>query len=267
MCNNLSHTSQHPPLLPAAEVLSASGYCRGCGSIHGLPMAQAYLHCRELIHHFSTNRTIDLQAEPNADPRLTTEYLFGPARGKMFGVLECRCPDGSTAIVRAFSGQYNGLWQVPGWAPPLFDVEQFSATNDSTERRIKELGQRLDQEAAQTDHWRKLRRERRDLSRKLMLEIHAIYRLTNFRGRTETLFAAYSEEGGIPTGTGDCCAPKLLNHAAVNNLVPVGLAEFYWGLDNKSGSRRHGRFYPSCREKCQPILGYLLCGLGENHAG
>lgn len=104
------------------------------------------------------------------------------------------------------------------------------------------------------------------MSRRLMLDIHAIYRLTNFRGRTETLFGAYSADGGIPTGTGDCCAPKLLNYAAVNNLFPVGLAEFYWGLDNKSGSRRHGMFYPSCREKCQPILGYLLCGLEGNHA-
>lgn len=261
----MPNSRKHSPTPPIAGIFSASGYCRNCRAVHGLPMGQAYLHCRELILHFTKNRTIDLQPESTADPHLSTEYLFGPARGKMFGVLECRHSDGNTVIVRAFSGQYNGLWQVPGWAPPLFDVDEFTATNNATEKRIKELGQRLGKETPQSAPWRKLRQERRAMSRQLMLDIHGIYRLTNFRGQSETLFQAYAAAGGIPTGTGDCCAPKLLNYAALNTLTPVALAEFYWGLDNRSGSRRHGMFYPSCREKCQPILGYLLCGLEENH--
>lgn len=227
-------------------------------------MGEAYRHCRELIHHFQKNETIDLHQGPNSDPRLSTEYLFGQARGKMFGILECRRQDGHRTIVRAFSGQYNGLWQVPGWAPPLFDVDEFAATNDATEKKIKERSRRLQELEPHTPAWRQLRQERRAMSRNLMRDIHAIYRLTNFRGTTDTLFSAYSGRNGIPTGTGDCCAPKLLNFAAANHLTPLAMAEFYWGLDNRSGSRRHGHVYPSCREKCQPILGYLLCGLAEN---
>lgn len=98
------------------------------------------------------------------------------------------------------------------------------------------------------------------MSQELMQKLHAIYRLANFRGQTSTLFAAYINDGGIPTGTGDCCAPKLLHQAATMNLTPVSIAEFYWGKVNRSQSRHHGRFYPSCREKCWPILGHLLCG-------
>ena len=45
-----------------------------------------------------------------------------------------------------------------------------------------------------------------------------------------------------------------------------GLAEFYWGRENRSGNRRHALFYPSCEEKCRPILGFMLCGLEEARA-
>ena len=97
-----------------------------------------------------------------------------------------------------------------------------------------------------------------------MKDIHALYKLTNFRGETKTFSKLFPETKNIPTGTGDCCAPKLLCHAAKNDLLPLSLAEFYVGGKNRSGSKRHGHFYPSCEEKCQPLMGFLLCGLGQS---
>jgi tRNA pseudouridine32 synthase/23S rRNA pseudouridine746 synthase len=44
-------------------------------------------------------------------------------------------------------------------------------------------------------------------------------------------------------------------------LQPVALAEFWWGISPKSEIRKHGNFYPSCRGKCEPILGHMLQGL------
>lgn len=239
-------------------------------------MGDAYRHCLDLIHYFQQNETLDLgyakdsatTAEP--DPRLSTRSLFGKARGKMFGVLECRDTIGSTVVLRAFSGQYNGLWQIAGWVPPLFDLTDFQRTNDPVERQIKSLGSKMEEEEHGSDKWRELRLTRRQMSRQLMRTLHDLYQLHNFHNEVERLDVAYTGRNGIPTGTGDCCAPKLLNFAAKNRLKPVSIAEFYWGLDNKSDTRHHGHFYPSCREKCQPILGYLLCGCGaqenDNHA-
>lgn len=112
--------------------------------------------------------------------------------------------------------------------------------------------------------WREIHRKRKNMSRELMLRIQHLYSLTNFLGETATLFTAYIPAGGIPTGTGDCCAPKLLNFAAKNNLIPIGITEFYWGRANSSGTRHHGFLYPSCPEKCEPILGFMLCGLDPN---
>ena len=66
---------------------------------------------------------------------------------------------------------------------------------------------------------------------------------------------------GIPAGAGECAAPKLLQFAYLNQLRPITMAEFWWGESPKSEIRVHGNFYPSCRGKCEPILGHMLEGI------
>jgi tRNA pseudouridine32 synthase/23S rRNA pseudouridine746 synthase len=39
------------------------------------------------------------------------------------------------------------------------------------------------------------------------------------------------------------------------------MAEFWWGESPKGEIRRHGQYYPSCKHKCEPILGFMLQGL------
>lgn len=229
-------------------------------------MGAAYTYCKKIIAHFSSSNTIALHPTTLCHKKLSTDYLFGEARGKMFGVLECRNKDGTTIFLHAFSGQYNGLWQVNGWVPPLFEIDEFHTTQDETERIIKALGKELDALTPQSDLWLKIKKERREMSRSLMRKIHGIYRLHNFKNQQASLFEATKNTNKLPTGTGDCCAPKLLNFAARKQLIPVSLAEFYWGKTNRSQSKRHGFFYPSCQEKCSPILGFLLCGVEKQYA-
>ncbi len=64
-----------------------------------------------------------------------------------------------------------------------------------------------------------------------------------------------------PSGAGDCAAPKLYQYAFLHRLKPIALAEFWWGAPPSSNSRKHKYFYPSCRGKCEPILGHMLEGL------
>lgn len=211
-----------------------------------------------------TTKRIDfLTPTDTAEPRFSTDYLFGAARGQMFGVLVCRRSDGAEVLLRAFSGQYDGVWEVPGWVGPLFDVAAMDRISVQVEKAIKALSAELVQLEAGSPARSALVRQRKAMSQQLMREMHGEYRLTNFRGETRPLTEVFAGVNGIPTGTGDCCAPKLLNHAARHGLTPVGLAEFYWGSENLSRTRQHGRFYPSCAGKCQPILGFLLCGREE----
>lgn len=64
-----------------------------------------------------------------------------------------------------------------------------------------------------------------------------------------------------PGGTGDCAAPKLLEYAYKNDLVPLAMGEFWYGLSPETAVRTHGHFYPSCTSKCGPLLGYMMQGL------
>ncbi len=239
--------------------LATSGYCPSCGTTHSLEQGVARRYCLELIETLEAHGRIDLHVpEKDADPRLTLDYLQGEARGQMFGVLECLDADGRTVILKAFSGQYNGIWEVPGWAPPLFDTGRFHSLVFDGDKEIKALGRRIDglPEGAQR---RELIRRRKRLSQQLMKAIHALYRVPNFRSEVKSLSEFYAN--GIPTGAGDCCAPKLLNAAVQLKLRPKRLAEIFWGRTNRSGTRRQGEFYTACREKCQPILGFMLCGI------
>ncbi len=241
---------------------SCSAWCRRCTAEHRLPAGNAAQQALVLRDYLRQTGSLSLPGQRTLpDSLVSTECLFGEGRGKMFGVLEGRLSDGSSCWLYAFSGQYNGRWLIPGWAPPLFDPVIFDAINTPTERYISDLSRQI---ATLPDRssgiYLTLFEQRRDASRRLTRCLQNLYRVTNFRGEHVSLAAACGRQSGLPTGTGDCCAPKLLNQAAVLGLTPLSLAEFFFGRDNRSARRQHGRFYPPCEDKCGPLLGFMLCG-------
>lgn len=251
------------PMNSPESTISCSGFCARCNREHVLYQGQAHNACLELMQALREKRRIDLNvSDAKADPRFSTDILFGEGRGHMFGAMVYRDAEGQTGTLRAFSGQYNGVWDVDGWAPPLVDVAEFERINMPGERAIKAMGRRMDAFESVSPEYGALRRERRKMSQALMQDLFNLYRLSNFAGETRSLAEVFPGKG-IPTGTGECCAPKLLGCAVRNGWVPLGIAEFYWGRENRSGTRQHGVFYPACEEKCRPILGFMLCGLDD----
>jgi tRNA pseudouridine32 synthase/23S rRNA pseudouridine746 synthase len=108
-----------------------------------------------------------------------------------------------------------------------------------------------------------LKRQRKALSRQLQADLYEAYRLTNFAGQTMAM-QALAADRSLPTGTGDCCAPKLLHFAAEHRLRPLAMAEFWWGPD--TADKQHGEFYGACADRCQPIMGFMLSGLSVANA-
>ncbi|MEP0885090.1 pseudouridine synthase [Trichocoleus sp. ST-U3] len=106
---------------------------------------------------------------------------------------------------------------------------------------------------------RELKKQRKELSRELQTQMHAAYSLTNFAGESLSL-QELMPGGSMPTGTGDCCAPKLLHYAATHGLKPLAMAEFWWGSSSADGDKIQGEFYGACAERCQPLMGFLLSG-------
>ena len=176
--------------------------------------------------------------------------------GKMFGVLVVETPQGdgpALGFLAAYSGLLEGRNDWPYFVPPVFDAQQPDGHFKQTERQIKDA----------PNH--------KQLSQELQLWLFRQYRLLNARGERRDVVDVWQDYHCSerirrkyplpPGGTGDCCAPKLLQYAYEHELKPVCMAEFWWGPSPKTEIRQHGQFYPACRGKCKPILTWMLQGL------
>jgi len=115
-----------------------------------------------------------------------------------------------------------------------------------------------------------LKARRKVMSEALQERIFRLFVVTNARGERLDLVEVFKPLGTLPpSGAGECCAPRLLNYAYNHALTPVCMAEFWWGASPVGEVRHHGHFYPACRSKCKPILGFMLQGLDveENPLG
>ena len=216
------------------------------------------------MREFRELRRLDYLAGPEAaDPRLSFDHLFQGERGHMFGVLECRDRMDRPVILRAFSSLHEGIRMVEGWVPPVLSPETYRDLVLPGQAEIKRLSRRMKESQPGSPQHVRLFQERRGISRRLMRQIQSRYIFLNFRGEEASLRDAYLHADSIPGGVGECCAPKLLNHAARQGLRPVGIAEFYWGGQNLSGRSALEDFHPCCEARCRPILGFLLCGVQD----
>ena len=252
------------------EIPSCSGYCEKCGTVHVVPAGPAVLHARDLMDRLMSSGRLDFDS-PIPDPRFSTESLYGESRGKMFGVLVGENERGEEVVLRAFSCQHDSVWELHGWVPPLVDSIAYMKIMDAGSAILHRMTDEIHALPRCAHQRTALVHERKELSQKIQRELFDMYEVRNFLGETRSLADAFYVAGvasgapkAIPTGTGDCCAPKLLNHAARLGLKPQGIAEFFWGKENRSHTRTEGHFYPPCTNRCEPILGYMLCG--SNHA-
>lgn len=180
-----------------------------------------------------------------------------PKEGKMFGVLVVEGMtqrDGSpVSFLAAYSGLLEGRNDWDFFVPPVYDAQQPDGYFKQKEREIM----------ASVDH--------KEMSQALQLWLFRQYKMLNARGEEKDLVEIWQDYHSSPRirekyplppgGTGDCCAPKLLQYAYQHDLKPVCMAEFWWGPSPKSEVRHHGQFYPACSGKCKPVLAWMLQGL------
>lgn len=104
---------------------------------------------------------------------------------------------------------------------------------------------------------------RHQLSEELQTWLFHHFVMLNSRGEERDLMDIFqfSPVGMPPSGSGECCAPKLLQHAFKTGMKPLCMAEFWWGESPKNVIRQHLDYYPACRGKCLPILTFMLEGM------
>lgn len=213
--------------------------------INSLPTTKARHHCLQLQQDLDTHKCLDFAGER----AVSTDYLFGPAKGMMFGILVCTDSDGNEVVLKAFSGQYNGQWEVPGWVLPALDRTEYQKIVDASATAILNLSHAI--EGGNTE----LLAQRKELSQNTQREVNTLYRFHCIDGTITTIKKIFGTKLP-PTGTGDCCAPKLLNHAFKYGLTPISMAEFFYGSTTQY--KMHKEFYSPCEERCKPLLTHML---------
>jgi tRNA pseudouridine32 synthase/23S rRNA pseudouridine746 synthase len=108
-----------------------------------------------------------------------------------------------------------------------------------------------------------LREKRAAMSADIQRRIFQSYTFLNSANQQKSLLDIFKETpfNTPPAGAGECAAPKLLQYAFLNQLKPIAMAEFWWGMSPESEVKIHQEFYPACRGKCEPILSHMLKGI------
>lgn len=215
---------------------------------------------QELALHYLRLLQTSLDKEESSLLQLSQESESRKNQGIMLGCLVClQRESGDRKILYAVSGIAKELkLALPGIVvtaiAPAEKITKALAENDAEIHRLTEEINKLEKGEA----CKSLQEQRRRLTDQSLQRVFDLYNFTRFDGKKISLNEIILKHGKKlpPTGTGDCCAPKLLSYAFSHDLTPVSMAEIFYG--QSSGKKLNGHFYPPCDERCSYILPDIL---------
>ena len=188
----------------------------------------------------------------------------GLVKGKMFGILVVES-EKTLGYLCTFSGKLRDNIYPSFFVPSLFDLATNNNFLNKGMTELSEIGNRIKNLESENINENSqeifdLKETRRIKSIGLQEELFNQYNFLDSQGATKNLFAIFEDfnKGKPPSGAGECSAPKLLHYAYKNNMKPLAIAEFWWGKATLSEGKQHKEFYPACKDKCLPILSYML---------
>lgn len=203
------------------------------------------------------------------------QLLTKEKSGKMFGVMIVEA-EGRRYYLAAFSGMIGGTYLQEGFVPPVYNLQTEGSYFKQEEANISAINHRI----ANGEDTENLRRERKQRSIALQQWLFEQFHLLNAKGESKSLISLFENQpqiltaeeyfnskrqvqmgSRIPSGAGECCAPKLLQYAYQHQLKPLCMAEFWLGPSPKDEVRIDSQYYPACHSKCKPILRHMLEGL------
>lgn len=227
------------------------------------PQEIALHYLRVLSDFLDTGECSLAQSGPESEERKN--------QGIMLGCLVCHDKvSGRRKVLFACSGISKTLVLPENFpaadalvVPPIVPPEKIADALAKNDAEIHSLTARLNEISddpyfdcpAENLRIKKLRRALTDES---LRKVFGLYTFTRFDGKKIRLNKIIQNHNGAlpPTGTGDCCAPKLLSFAFDRSLVPVSMAEIFYGKSH--GAKSNGSVYPPCDERCAYILPEIL---------
>ena len=194
-------------------------------------------------------------------------------KGKMFGVLVVKDENLSIGYLGAYSGQIGGRADWDDFVPAVYDYLQPDGHFKMTERQrtginhyVDKLSRSsiclldLEKKESLEAELMELKHRRHAMSKDLQKWLFSKFVMLNNRGEKRDLNEIFKVQLNKlpPSGSGECCAPKLLQYAFMHNLIPLSIAEFWLGTLPNAENRENNHFYGACENKCRPILNFML---------
>ncbi len=212
------------------------------------------------------NRTRELE---NSDAFIEAKALLETLKETAAEEIEARRLERVENRKKRKEWKLRALEENDGQLPPevekkilrhsMKDKYELAELTDQWNKTIEQQSKIVDEFALEINA---LKRARKQKSNQLQKQLFDEYHFLNADNKEKSLWDIFHAiDKPPPSGAGECAAPKLLHYAYQHNLHPIAMAEFWWGISPKSEIRKHGHFYPSCRGKCEPILGHMLKGL------
>ena len=226
------------------------------------PQELARHYCMEFISDIEDGSIIIKQvSKPSTDRQ---------GHGFMVGSLVCANAAGERFVLYAISGiayevSFSAALREPQGprviVPPLVSSEAIEKALVKNDKEIHEITNELGALRLSKGPKEDLLARRTSLTTESLLNVFNLYNFIRFDGKKITLNEIIQAHGGKlpPTGTGDCCAPKLLSYAFEHGLQPISMDEVFYGYKGgNTKNKSNGVSYPPCDERCGYILPYIL---------
>lgn len=187
------------------------------------------------------------------------EHEVWMRKGKMWGILVVERTDQSVGYLAAVSGKLPENMTCEQLTPSVFDesTDDYFINKGMTELTV--IGTQI-KNSDNPVEINELKEIRRNKSIGLQRKLFENYNFVNLSGKEKNLLEIFKRAsiGNPPAAAGECAAPKLLQYAIQNNLKPIAITEFWMGNSLMLKQKEHGVFYPACKDRCRPILEYML---------
>ncbi len=141
------------------------------------------------------------------------------------------------------------------FVPPVVPAAKINQALEQNDDRIHELTRLIN--ASDSNENGSLVSERKKLTSQSLKKVYDLYEFCCADKTVRSLSSICKERiaGKLPpTGTGECCAPKLLHYAYSHNLTPISMCEVFYSKENPSKAEP----CPPCDERCGIILPAML---------
>lgn len=209
----------------------------------------AFKYCKEII---------SLLEEKKLSLVYTTEKISAErfANGIMIGVLVAKNSVQENKILFTVSGisrRIEGKFHDAIFIEPIVSNRKIMSALQKNDKKIHLLTEKL--KSCRKEDIQELQLHRSTLTSESLEKVHELYSFYCFDGKIRSLKQICKNQLP-PTGTGDCCAPKLLNFAFKNNLTPLSMCEVFYGRSTEK--KISGCKYSPCDERCGLILPEIL---------